>query len=74
MHPGDTRKKYLRWSANYFTQHAKGLATGVEKKSTPAVGQMLSNMIKWTGLPAWSVFIAVVDFFNNKKIYAVIFL
>ena len=24
-------------------------------------------MIKGTGLPAWSVFIAAVDFFHNKK-------
>ena len=30
--------------------------------------QMFSNMIKGTGLPAWSVFIAAVDFFHNKKI------
>ena len=38
MHPGDKKKKYFRrWSANYFTQHAKGLATGEEKKSIPAV-------------------------------------
>ena len=50
------------------TQHAKGLATGAEKKSIPTVGQMFSNMIKGTGLPAWSVFIAAVDFFHNKKI------
>ena len=29
--------------------------------------QMFSNMIKGTGLPAWSVFIAAVDFFHNNK-------
>ena len=69
LRPGDIRKKYLRrWSANYFTQHAKSLAKGEEKNQYQLLGQMLSNMIKWTGLPAWSVFIAVVDFFNNKKI------
>ena len=51
-----------------FTQHAKGLSTGAEKKSIPTVTSDVKYMIKGTGLPAWSVFIAAVDFFHNKKI------
>ena len=51
-----------------FTQHAKGLATGAEKKNQYQLLHQISNMVKGTGLPAWSVFIAAVDFFHNKKI------
>ena len=50
-----------------FTQHAKGLATGAEKKINTNYSDV-KYMIKGTGLPAWSVFIAAVDFFHNKKI------
>ena len=38
----------------------------MQKKSIPAVTSDVKYMIKGTGLPAWSVFIAAVDFFHNK--------
>ena len=69
LQPEDIRKKNSKGGLLIiFTQHAKGLATGAEKKSIPTVTSDVKYMIKGTGLPAWSVFIAAVDFFHNKKI------
>ena len=69
MQPEDIRKKNISEGGLLiiFTQHAKGLSTGAEKKSIPTVTSDVKYMIKGTGLPAWSVFIAAVDFFHNKK-------
>ena len=75
MQPEDIRKKNISEGGLLiiFTQHAKGLATGAEKNQYQLLRPMFSNMIKGTGLPAWSVFIAAVDFFHNKKILSLIF-
>ena len=69
LQPEDIRKNISEGGLLIIcTQHAKGLATGAEKNQYQLLPRMFSNMIKGTGLPAWSVFIAAVDFFHNKKI------